>query len=33
MLGLYYSKLKNEIEKVVELCDSPIEKQLILKII
>lgn len=33
MLGLYYSKLKNEIEKVVELCDSPIEKQLLLKII
>ncbi|WP_297511693.1 hypothetical protein [Flavobacterium sp.] len=33
MLSHYYSKLENKINEVIELCESPIEKQFLLKII
>jgi hypothetical protein len=32
MLNRYYTILKNRIENVIELCESPIEEQLLLKI-
>jgi hypothetical protein len=32
MLNRYYTKLKDKIEKVIELCESPIEEQLLLKL-
>ena len=32
MFSRYYTKLKDKIEKVIELCESPIEEQLLLKI-
>jgi hypothetical protein len=32
MLNRYYTKLKDKIEKVIELCESPIEEKLLLKI-
>ncbi len=33
MLNRYYTKLESEVKKVIELCESPIEEELLLKII